>query len=106
MGKLSEAILGDQPYFDGSDYNENRDRRRLSAVLRQVLAIMQDGQWHNITELAQATGASEAGISARIRDLRKSRYGSNNIEKKHIIDGFWEYRLSTDQRPKNWWNRD
>jgi hypothetical protein len=95
MGKLSEAMIGDELYFDGKTYEPRRDKFRLSAQLREVQQILADRQWHTLAEMANRTGGSEAGISARIRDLRKARFGQHTIERQHIKDGLWRYRMSS-----------
>lgn len=49
-------------------------------------------KWWTLAELNKNIGASEAGISARLRDMRKPQYGSYDIEKRH--DGsLWHYRI-------------
>ena len=91
MGRLSEALSGD---FDGSTYEPQRDYVRLSGQLYSVKAILSDRQWHTLTEIAQRINGSEAGVSARIRDLRKPKFGSHTIERQHLEHGLWRYRMS------------
>lgn len=43
------------------------------------LAAMRDYQWHTLPELADEIGCSEAAASARVRDLRKSKYGGHTV---------------------------
>jgi len=95
MGKLSEALIGDELYFDGKTYEPRRDKFRLSAQLQNVRQILGDQQWHTLAEIADRIGGSEAGVSARIRDLRKARFGQHTIERQHIKDGLWRYRMSS-----------
>ena len=38
-------------------------------------------------------GGSEAGISARLRDLRKEKFGGYSIERKRSDEGLWWYRM-------------
>lgn len=99
MGKLSAALVGDN-LFDGSTYDAARDEVRLSRQLQNVKQILSDNRWHTLAEISQRIGGSEAGISARIRDMKKSRFGSHKIEKKHIANGLWLYRLVPDMAPK------
>ena len=95
MGRLSEALLGDDPYFDGSTYDAARDQVRLTGQLLNVKQVLCDRQWHTLSEIAQRIGGSEAGISARIRDLRKPRFGNHKIDRQHISHGLWRYRMAS-----------
>lgn len=79
-------------YFDGRTYQPERDRERLSGMLARVAATMADSRWHTLRELAEATGGSEAAVSARLRDLRKPRFGGHIIERRYVVSGLWEYR--------------
>jgi hypothetical protein len=91
LGKLSAALVGDT-LFDGSTYDAARDEVRLSGQLQNVRQILSDNRWHTLSEIAQRIGGSEAGISARIRDLRKVRFGNHKIDRQHIGGGLWRYR--------------
>jgi hypothetical protein len=92
MGKLSAALVGDT-LFDGVTYDASRDQARLSGQLKAVRYVLLDNRWHTLGEIAQRVGGSEAGVSARIRDLRKPRFGSHTIEKQRVTDGLWQYRM-------------
>jgi hypothetical protein len=66
----------------------------------KVLRLLRDHQWWTIwdicdTILAQnAILSSDASISARVRDLRKPRFGCHLIEKRRIENSSaFEYRL-------------
>lgn len=78
---------------DGSTYNHARDGQRLHKQHNRVLAAMQDGQEHTLAELAKKTGDPEASVSARLRDLRKPRFGSHVIERRYVERGLFTYRL-------------
>ncbi len=52
--------------------------------LERVKNVMLDGKWHTINDLRWATNDPESSISARLRDLRKSRYGGYNVERARI----------------------
>lgn len=93
MGRLSEALLADQP-FDGTTYVHARDHGRLSAQLNQVRQVLSDRQWHMLAEIVLRVRGSEAGVSARIRDLRKTKFGGHLIERRHISHGVWQYRMA------------
>lgn len=81
------------PHFDGETYDPDRDHMRLTSLLNAVLTIVSDGKWYTLFELAEATGAAEASISARLRDLRKPKFGGHTVERRYISHGLWEYRF-------------
>ena len=91
MGKLSAALVGDN-LFDGSTYDAARDEVRLTGQLQNVKQVLSDNRWHTLSEISQRIGGSEAGISARIRDLRKPKFGNHTIDRQHIGGGLWRYR--------------
>lgn len=82
--------------FDGATFSPELDEHRLSSQLERVKALMIDGHWRTLGEISQITNGSEASISARLRDLRKERFGSYTIERRRRgdpSDGLFEYRL-------------
>lgn len=73
------------------------DQPRLSNQLERIKKLMLDGAWRALPEIALATGDPEASISAQLRHLRKTRFGSYVVEKRrrgHITSGWFEYRVS------------
>lgn len=82
--------------FGGSTYDAARDYRRLKGRLLRVYLLMIDGQWRTLAEIQSHVGGSEAGISARLRDLRKSEYGGHVIEREHVECGLHRYRLKME----------
>lgn len=82
---------------DGATYDHARDGRRLTCQHNRVLCFMRDGQWHTLDAIAGATGDPPASVSARIRDLRKERFGAYLVERRYIARGLWEYRLVVGQ---------
>lgn len=72
---------------------EDRDGARLSKQREAVLDLMRDGKWRTLAEISAATGAPEASASARLRDLRKERYGSYTVDRSYVSHGLWRYRL-------------
>ncbi len=85
--------LPQRPAFDGSTYDASRDGGRLYAQLYRVRELMADGCWHSLAALSAAAGDPEASISARIRDLRKPKFGGHLVERRYVSSGLWEYRL-------------
>jgi hypothetical protein len=79
--------------FDGSTYEAALDRERLSSQLRKVRALMGDLREHTLDELAAHAQCTVASASARIRDLRKPRYGGYVVHRRRIGKGVFGYRL-------------
>lgn len=79
--------------FDGVTFNEARDGTRLKSQMERVREMMQSGIWYKLSHLVMWCGGTEASISARIRDLRKPRFGGHTISRRHIAGGTWEYRM-------------
>ena len=85
--------------FNGADYVPERDNVRLGNQLLRVKAAIASGQWKTLSELAHETGDPEASISAQLRHLRKPRFGSFNIERRHVSNGLYQYRLNKEVQP-------
>lgn len=85
------------PPRDGATFDQALDGARLHRQHNRVLAVMRDGCWHTLPELAAATGDPEASISARIRDLRKERFGSYIVDRRRRTVGLFEYKLRVGQ---------
>ncbi len=82
-----------QTLFDGPDITQ-ADTARLSRQLERVLNQMSDGRWFTLSYLTLLVGGSEAGVSARIRDLRKPPLNLI-VERRRVggKGGLWEYRI-------------
>ena len=81
--------------FDGVTINDERDNGRLQAQLQCVKAAMLiRHRWWTLAELAGTTGYPEASVSARLRDLRKAKFGGYTVERKYVERGLWAYRVS------------
>lgn len=101
----------ERPHFDGATYDPALDHERLSKQLGRVFVVMADGEWRSleaiqrrIRQLISLTCRdSQAGISARLRDLRKRRFGAYPVESRRNPNnsGLWEYRLAGKVRKTN-----
>lgn len=81
-----------QTLFDGPALLP-QDHVRLSGQLEKVKALMADEQWRTLKEIAVAVHGSEAGVSARLRDLRKAPLNMI-VERQRLNDrGLWIYRV-------------
>ena len=87
--------MGQRGLFDGDTYDEPQDRGRLWSQLQNVKALLSNGRWVTLAKISNSTGYPEASISARIRDLRKRKFGAHLVEarRKKTGKGTWEYRL-------------
>lgn len=83
--------------FNGSDYDHTRDAPRLTEQIQRVFTVLSDRNWHALSHIAMLTGDPEASISAQIRHLRKARFGGWEIEKKHMGNGLYLYRLTGER---------
>ena len=90
MGRLSEHYE-----FSGNTYAPALDHKRLTGLLQRVYTFMNDGGgWHDLFEIAHYTGGTEASCSARLRDLRKSKFGSHVIDRRRVgLSGLFQYRM-------------
>lgn len=79
--------------FDGITYDPTLDEVRLSGQLERVRALLLGGAWYSLAHIAAVAGCSEAGASARVRDLRKTKWGGYTIERKRVDRGLHHYRL-------------
>jgi hypothetical protein len=82
-----------RPLFDGETYDEERDRERLASQLVRVWRFMGDKQWHTLGEIEEKLGYPQASISARLRDLRKARFGEWRVKRRYVRRGLFEYKL-------------
>lgn len=83
--------------FNGATFDEKQDSQRLGKLLAAVRQVMADGAWRTLAELQAAAGGSEASVSARLRDLRKPRFGNHWVERRRRGEekrGLWEYKLT------------
>lgn len=84
--------------FGGATYDTQLDGQRLTQQYQRAFDCMADGQWRTLEALASAVGAPTHSVSARLRDMRKPRYGAHLVERKRVTGGLYEYRL----RINNW----
>ncbi len=83
--------------FDGETFDEAIDGKRLGVQLTAVRQhMLHASHWLSLKQIALATGFPEASISARLRDLRKNKFGALDVEKRRRQPegGTWEYFVS------------
>lgn len=84
--------LFDQPR-DGRTFAPREDQARLADQHARVWAVVSDEKWRTLAEIAAATGAPEASVSARLRDFRKPRFGGHEVLRRRRERGVHEYRV-------------
>jgi hypothetical protein len=89
----------DKPAFGGESYDATLDLPRLTGQLKRTLEVMRDGRWRTLQEIAVAVGCTTQSASARLRDLRKSRYGSFTVERRRVGAAVFFYRLCEETPP-------
>lgn len=81
-------------HFDGDTYDAQQDFLRLKGQMLKVYELMRDGSWRTLREIADSVGSPEASVSARLRDLRKDRYGSFQVDRQRDEGGLHLYRVT------------
>lgn len=87
------SLFTRSPRFDGDTFDAALDQDRLASQLDRVKRLMSDGRYRTLAEIRAAVGGSEAGISARLRDLRKHRNGCHTVDRRRRTTGTFEYRV-------------
>jgi hypothetical protein len=78
------------PEPKGDTYDPDRDGPRLAAQARAVLEFCLAHDWVTLRALADACGAPEASVSARLRDLRRAGF---QVERQYVARGLHKYRV-------------
>lgn len=82
--------------FDGYTYEPEFDYVRLTGQNKRVHGCVGNGGWWTLDEISEETGDPQASVSARLRDLRKEKFGGYTIDKRPRggrSKGLWEYRM-------------
>ena len=83
-----------EPYiFNGPEYVPGRDNTRLKTQMQAVRDYMIDGCWRDLEAISINTGHPPASVSAQLRHLRKERFGSYRVERRHVQGGLFQYRV-------------
>jgi len=83
------APTGLNPFLDGP---------RLDTLRRRVEALMADQKWRTLGEIRAACQGSEAGISARLREIRHHGATVDKRRRGEATRGIWEYRIHQEAR--------
>ena len=89
-----DAELTLDPQIDGP-----RIARQMVTVRTYMLRHLPD-TWLTLAEIEYATGYPQASISARLRDLRKPKFGGWEVRKRRRKPkrGTWEYNVRSSFR--------
>ena len=104
MISSDNPYLSNDPRFDGKTFSRDQDGQRLWTALAAVEDLLSDGEWRTLRDICAALRAnygivsSEAGISARFRDLRKERFGGYSMKSRRVAGGLWEYQMAPSFR--------
>lgn len=83
------------PRFDGATLDIERDQSRLARQLTAVRLLMLDGQWRTLGQIHDLTGYPESSVSARLRDLRKLKFGGYDVQRRRLSGGLFAYRVGS-----------
>ena len=90
--------------FDGADYVPKRDDLRLTGQILRIWIAMAGEKWFTLSEIETITGDPPASISAQLRHLRKKRFGSHTVDRRHRGEpagGLYEYRIIPHRNIRN-----
>jgi hypothetical protein len=75
---------------------ERGDAPRLTKQLEAVRRVMEGGEWWTLEQLAEQANCTTQSASARVRDLRKVKFGAHCIERKGVPGkrGLFLYRMA------------
>jgi hypothetical protein len=81
--------------FDGNGDQEGaRKDPRLKKQLVRVYDVLAEGVWLSLSDISVLADAPEASASARMRDLRKKKFGGFDLETRVLPhNNVYEYRL-------------
>ena len=88
--------------FDGRTIEHEHDHVRLTRLLDRVIDLMKDEKYRTIDEIKAVTGGSECSLTARLRDLRKAKFGKHTVNRRRRGepgDGLHEYQLILREKP-------
>lgn len=83
----------------GGETAAPEDTPRLSGQLEVVLEAIQGEKWWTLDELQAyvetrlSRRVTQTSVSARLRDLRKKKFGGHTVERRNEGGGLFRYRL-------------
>jgi len=85
-------------HFDGPEYDAIKDEVRLTGQLLDVWKVavnrQHNGGWFTVDYIVQRTGFPANSVQAQLRNLRKPRFGSYDVQRRRVTEsGLYEYRV-------------
>lgn len=77
---------------------DRAESARLDSLRERIRECLRSGGWWTLRELETVVGGHGTGVSAKLRDLRKPRYGGHTIEAERVCAGLWRYRMVPQPR--------
>ena len=71
--------------------------QRIESQRAEVGRLMRDGKWRTVPEIAEALRyppASIPAIGARVRDMRKPKYGAHTVDRNERKPWLFEFRVT------------
>jgi biotin operon repressor len=84
---MQPTFIDTVPRHDGPDLAP-ADQIRLANHLQKLVTLMSDGRFRSLQTIADALGCSESAAGARVRDLKKRKFGSFTVEKRRQSTGY------------------
>ena len=79
------------------------DGERLEGQFERVWAIMRDGEYHTIQEVAAKTGDPAQSVARQMGHIRSKARGGHVLEREHWGQGLYAFRVNfgatRDQEP-------
>lgn len=69
--------------------------------MMKVFEVVKGGGWWTLEAISERTGSPQASVSARLRDLRKQRFGGHTVEREYVSRGLFHYRLIVNQNEES-----
>lgn len=76
------------------------DAPRLSGGPRRVFNVMKDGKWRTVQQIERRTGDTARSVRDHLRSLREPRFGGHTVERQHLSEGLYIYRLDVSDGGK------
>jgi hypothetical protein len=82
------------PKFDGKPFDVEIDAERLGHQLETIrIYMLGRSDWRSLLEIERDTGVLTASAGARLRDLRKQKFGGYEVARRRRDGGTFEYRV-------------
>lgn len=94
IDRAREVLSINHVSFDGATVL-GIDTPRLAGQLAKVYTLMSDGRFRTLAQIAVVAGCLETSASARLRDLRKTKFGGHQVISRQLANspGTHEYKL-------------